>query len=62
MEEYVHQSVVDLELHFRSCVAQLRDQNDLCHLVSHLIRLSDDNPEIRGMFRDKISQLMDRGV
>jgi len=58
VREYIDTSVTDLEMHFRNCVSQLRDHKDICHLVSHMIRLADDNPEIREQFRDRISKLM----
>ena len=58
VQEYIDTSVTDLELHFRSVVSQLRDSKDLCHLVSHMIRLADEDPNVREMFRERISKLM----
>ena len=57
-EQYIENSVADLELAFRSCVAQLHTPGDVCHLVSHMIRLTDENPLFREEYRDKITNLM----
>lgn len=57
-KEYIDTSVVDLELHFRSVISQLRDPKDVCHVLSYMSRLNSDDPELREMFRERISKLM----
>jgi len=57
-EQYVDNSTANLELWFRSCIAQLRNPSDKATFVSHMIRLCDESPNVREQFRDKLNNLM----
>lgn len=58
--EYAENSIVDLEIQLRSCLAQLRTFSDKATFFSHMIRLADDNPAFRAEYRDKLTQLMEK--
>ena len=58
-DQYKEAQLVQLELHLRSCLAQLRKPSSKATFFSHLIRLSDENSSVRETFRTKLSDLME---